>query len=216
MKYILFDLDGTITDPKEGITKSVAYALNKFGIQVEDLDVLCPFIGPPLRASFEKFYGFSEKDAELAVKYYREYYGMTGKFECSIYEGIPELLKYLKEQGRTVFLATSKPTGYAKEILEHFDLLQYFDYVAGSSMDASRTEKADVIRHALEQIPEAKPEEMVMIGDREFDYYGAKEFGIPCILVTYGYGSLEELEACKSFAIQETTEGLKEFFKQQS
>lgn len=211
MKYILFDLDGTITDPKEGITKSVAYALEKFGIQVEDLDVLCPFIGPPLRASFVKFYGFSEADAELAVKYYREYYGATGKFECSIYAGIPELLKYLKEQGRTVLLATSKPTGYAKEILEHFDLLQYFDYVAGSSMDASRTEKADVIRHALKQIPEAKAEEMVMIGDREFDYYGAKEFGIPCILVTYGYGSPEELEACQPFAIEETVEGVKEF-----
>lgn len=212
MQYILFDLDGTITNPKEGITKSVAYALEKFGIHVENLDDLCPFIGPPLRVSFSKFYGFSSEDAEKAVQYYRENYSKSGRLQCEIYDGIPELLQYLKDQGKTVLMATSKPTEYAKQILEHFGLLSYFDYVSGSSMDASRTEKADVIRHALEQFPEAKPEEMVMIGDREFDYFGAKEFGIPCVLVAYGYGSMEELENCKPLSIQKTPGELQVFF----
>lgn len=220
-RYILFDLDGTITNPKSGITKSVAYALEKFGIFVENLEELRVFIGPPLRNSFREFYGLGEVEAEQAVAYYREYYQEQGIFDCFLYPGIPELLQKLKAQGRKVILATSKPTEYAIQLLEHFQLIDYFDFVGGSSMDAGRTEKADVIRYILEHYS-AEPEEsrtgadqitkqMVMIGDRKFDYEGAKEFGIPCILVSYGYGERAELEACHPLSIQNSAAAIWEF-----
>lgn len=211
MKYALFDLDGTITDPKEGITKSVAYSLKKFGIEVQDLDTLCPFIGPPLYASYENFYGFSHEQALEAVEEYRVYYRKQGIFECGVYDGIPKLLKNLKEKGIKIILATSKPEEFAASILEHFDILKYFDIVAGSEMNGPRVEKADVIRHAISQIPDFEPQEAVMIGDRKFDYEGASEFGIPCILIGFGYGEMEELEACNPFAIKETVEELEKF-----
>lgn len=211
MKYALFDLDGTITDPKEGITKSVAYSLKKFGIDVQDLDTLCTFIGPPLYASYENFYGFSHEQALEAVEEYRVYYRKQGIFECSVYDGIPELLKKLKEKGIKIILSTSKPEEFAASILKHFDILKYFDIVAGSEMNGPRVEKADVIRYAISQISDFEPQEAVMIGDRKFDYEGASEFGIPCILIGFGYGEMEELEACNPFAIKETVEELEKF-----
>jgi len=124
---ILFDLDGTLTDPKVGITKSVAYALKSFGIVVEDTDSLCKFIGPPLRVSFREYYGFSEDDCNKAVEKYREYFRETGIFENRVYPGIEDLLKNLKQSGKRLFVATSKPTVFAVKILEHFDLIRYFD-----------------------------------------------------------------------------------------
>ena len=128
-KYILFDLDGTLTDPKEGITKSVAYALEYYGIHVEDLDSLCKFIGPPLKDSFITYYDFDEEKAEEAVEKYREYFKPHGVFENKIYAGVDNLLKTLKERGKVIILATSKPTVFAKTILEHFDLMKYFSFV---------------------------------------------------------------------------------------
>lgn len=211
MKLVFFDLDGTITDPKEGITKSVAYALEKFGIYVEDLDSLCPFIGPPLHVSFQEFYGFDAETSMEAVKYYREYYREKGIFECYLYEGIPELLRHLKENGDKAALATSKPTEFAKQLLEHFDIMKYFDYVSGSTMDGSRVEKADILRYALLQYPEVQKQDMIMVGDRKFDALGAAEVGIRCILAEYGYGELRELEACKPLAIAKTVKEVQKF-----
>lgn len=211
MRYVLFDLDGTITDPKEGITKAVAYSLRKFGIEVEDLDTLCPFIGPPLSQSYEMFYGFSHEQALEAVKEYRVYYRKPGIFECSVYAGIPELLKELHERGIKVVLATSKPEEFAVQLLEHFHIIQYFDVVAGSDMEGTRAGKADVIRHAIQQLPGFRAGEAVMVGDRKYDYLGAAEFDIPCILIGYGYGEMAELIECKPFAIKETVQELRDF-----
>lgn len=211
MKYILFDLDGTITDPKEGITKSVAYSLRKFGIEVEDLDTLCPFIGPPLNESYEQFYGFSHEKAMKAVDEYRVYYRDKGIFECKLYEGIDKLLKHLHEEGKTVVLATSKPQEFALQLLEHFNILQYFDVVAGSEMNGGRVQKADVIKYAMEQIEGFSAKDAVMIGDRKFDYLGSSKFNIPCILIGYGYGEMKELEECNPFAIKKTVLELEKF-----
>lgn len=194
-QYILFDLDGTLTDPKEGITKGVAHALAAFDIQVEDLDTLTPFIGPPLYASFSEFYGFDEAQIEKGVRTYREYYTDKGMWENYVYDGIPELLQHLKAAGKTILLATSKPEKVAKQILEKFELLQYFDYAAGAAMDLKdRYTKADVIAHALEMCGSPDPSDIVMVGDRKFDVEGAAPFGIETIGVTYGYGTKEELE----------------------
>lgn len=191
---ILFDLDGTLTDPKVGITKSVAYALRSFGIEVEDLDSLCKFIGPPLRVSFREYYGFSEADCNKAIEKYREYFRETGMFENQVYPGVEDLLKNLKQSGRRLFIATSKPTVFTVRILEYFDLLRYFDYVAGSELDGSRDKKSDVIRFALQQNGLTDLENVVMVGDREHDVIGAKENGIDAVGVLYGYGDRAELE----------------------
>ena len=192
-KYILFDLDGTITDPMLGITKSVKYALNKFDIEVENLDDLCKFIGPPLKDSFMNFYGFNEEDALKAITFYREYFSVTGLYENVVYENFEDMLIALKEQNKSLIIATSKPTVFAEKILEHFNLKKYFDFIAGSNLDNTRTKKADVISYALEQQGLTEASEMIMIGDREHDVIGAKALGIESIGVLHGYGSYEEL-----------------------
>ena len=190
--YLLFDLDGTLTDPGEGITNSVIYALKKWGIEVKDRRELYPFIGPPLSASFSKYYGFSESDSLKCVEYYREYFRDKGIFENRVYSGIPELLETLQRSGKRLVLATSKPELFAKRILEHFDLTRYFFFVAGASMDESRNKKADVIRYALKELGEPERDRVVMIGDREQDVTGAKLNGLDSIGVLYGYGDREE------------------------
>ena len=192
-KYILFDLDGTITDPMLGITKSVKYALRKFNIEVENLNDLCKFIGPPLKDSFMNFYGFNEKDALKAITFYREYFSVTGLYENVVYENFEDILISLKEQNKSLIIATSKPTVFAEKILEHFNLKKYFDFIAGSNLDNTRTKKADVISYALEQQGLTEASEMIMIGDREHDIIGAKTLGIESIGVLHGYGSYEEL-----------------------
>jgi len=209
---ILFDLDGTLTDPKVGITKSVAYALKSFGIVVEDTDSLCKFIGPPLRVSFREYYGFSEDDCNKAVEKYREYFRETGIFENRVYPGIEDLLKNLKQSGKRLFVATSKPTVFAVKILEHFDLIRYFDDVAGSELDGSRDSKGDVIRFALQKNGLTDLTNMVMVGDREHDVIGAKENNIDVIGVLYGYGSRTELEKAGADYIAETVEDLYALF----
>ncbi|AGC68883.1 5'-nucleotidase [Thermoclostridium stercorarium subsp. stercorarium DSM 8532] len=205
---ILFDLDGTLTDPKVGITKSVAYALKSFGIEVKDLDSLCKFIGPPLRVSFRDYYGFSEEECNRAVEKYREYFSETGMFENRVYPGIEELLKSLKKNGRKLFVATSKPTVFAVKILEHFDLLRYFDDVSGSELDGSRDRKGDVIRFALQKNGLTGLTNVVMVGDREHDVVGAKENNIDVIGVLYGYGDRAELEKAGADYIVENVENL--------
>ncbi|MBE6676410.1 MAG: HAD family hydrolase [Ruminococcaceae bacterium] len=193
-KYALFDLDGTLTDPGEGITKSVQYALDKFGIHVEDRKQLFCFIGPPLHESFEVYYGFSRPDAMKAVDYYREYYAVKGIFENLVYDGIPEVLAKLRDSGVGICLATSKPEVFAKQILEHFGLDGYFTAVAGSEMDGTRTKKAEVVERALGLLGNPDAGDCVMIGDREHDVLGGAAHGLDTIGVLFGYGSREELE----------------------
>lgn len=193
-KYLLFDLDGTLTDPGIGITNSVMYSLRKFGINENDRTALYRFIGPPLKDSFGRFYGFSDEQCELAVRYYREYFRETGIFENEVYDGIPELMTRLKEQGRTLIVATSKPEEFAVKILKHFDLYGFFDLTAGATMDDSRTTKPDVIRYALKSCNITEKSEALMIGDREHDIIGAKENGLDSLGVLFGYGSYDELK----------------------
>ncbi len=193
---VLFDLDGTLTDPGEGITNSVAYALRKYGIEVTDRKELYKFIGPPLKDSFMKYYSFSEADALNAIEYYREYFRDKGIFENQVYEGVEEMLKALHASGKKIVLATSKPEEFAVRILEHFDLRKYFDIVAGASMDSSLSKKGDVIAYALSMCDNIAKETAVMVGDREHDIIGAKENGLDSVGVLYGYGSEEELQEC--------------------
>lgn len=197
--FFLFDLDGTLTDPGEGITASVAYALNKCGIPVKDKTELYAFIGPPLTESFRDFFGFSESEQKRAVEYYREYYAERGIFENKPYEGIEETLRFLKAQGKTIAVATSKPEQFSVRILEHFGLSGYFDAVCGATMDETRTNKADVIAYALKtlSVPEKARCRVLMTGDRKFDVTGAKANGIRSAAVLYGYGSEEELRSCE-------------------
>ena len=196
MKYkcVLFDLDGTLTDPGVGIVNGIVYALNKFGIEVEDRTKLYEFIGPPIKDSFMDYYGMSEEDALTCVKYYREYYGDTGLFENKVYEDISYVLEELKNKGVTLVVATSKPTLFSEKILEKFDLMKYFDFVSGSSMDGNNAEKAVIISNALAKLS-FTTDEMIMVGDRKFDVIGAKNNNMKSIGVLYGYGNREEFEA---------------------
>ena len=206
--WILFDLDGTLTDPGEGITNSVAYALKKYGIEVSDKSELYKFIGPPLRDSFMKYYGFSEDDALKAIEYYREYFRDTGIFENKVYEGVEDMLKSLCDMGRKIVLATSKPEEFAVRILEHFNMSKYFTVVAGASMDSSRSKKGDVIAYALSMCGDIDKTTAIMIGDREHDIIGAKENGLKSIGVLYGYGSEDELKNCGADYIVATTKDI--------
>ena len=201
---ILFDLDGTLTDPGMGITNSVMYALKKFNIDVKDRASLYRFIGPPLKGSFEEFYGFSDGQSELAVQYYREYFTKQGMLENEVYDGILELLTRLKEKDKTLIVATSKPEVFTLEILRHFNLLEYFDFVAGATMDDKRTKKSDIIRYALECCHITDTSTAVMIGDRKHDIIGAKENNLDSIGVLFGYGDYEELKAAGATYIVET------------
>lgn len=193
-KICLFDLDGTITDSAPGIVNSIIYALKKFGIEETDREKLLQFIGPPLTESFHRFYGFTEEESWKAVEYYREYYAEKGIFECTVYEGLEDALKKIKESGRKILVATSKPEVYAKRIIEHFGLTKYFDYIAGMELDGGRGTKAQVIEYALETCKIKNRDEVLMIGDREHDVFGAESLGIDCVGVLYGFGSREELE----------------------
>lgn len=198
---ILFDLDGTLTDPKVGITSAVAYALRAYGIETENLDTLCKFIGPPLKDSFMEYYGFGEAQAVEAIEKYREYFSVTGIFENVVYTGIEEMLACLVQQGKRLLVATSKPEVYAKQILEHFGLAGYFAFVGGSELSGERVRKGDVIAYVLEKNQIADKSRTVMVGDRSHDVCGAKEQGLPCIGVLYGYGDRPELEAAGADAI---------------
>lgn len=210
-KYVLFDLDGTLTNPEVGITTSVMYALEKFNIKVEDRKALHPFIGPPLKYSFKEFYGLSEEESELAVKYYRERFSAKGLYENEVYDGVEKILQQLKESGKVIILATSKPEVFAVKILEHFKLDSYFDFVAGATMDGSRGEKADVIRYALQISGITDTSQAIMIGDRNYDILGARENGMDSIGVLFGFGDYEELTKAGANYIVERVEDIMKY-----
>jgi phosphoglycolate phosphatase len=205
----LFDLDGTLTDPKIGITKSFQYALSAYGIH-EELDNLTKFIGPPLRESFRESYGFSDSDIELAVAKYREYFADTGIFENTIYPGIPETLRVLKDSGKTLAVATSKVISYTNRILMHFGLDGFFAFVSGDEMDGSLTKygKRDIVRIALDALDLDRKLSVVMIGDRKHDIIAANENGIDSIGNTWGYGSRHELESAGAIWIVDSIDEL--------
>ena len=204
---IFFDLDGTLTDPTVGITRSVRYALAKFGIE-EPTENLTHFIGPPLHRSFMRCYAFDEPTAWQAVAYYREYFGVTGIYENVLFPGIPGLLSGLKASDRRLCVVTSKPTFYAGQIVRNFGLDGFFDAVIGAEMDMSNSEKAVLVRQAIEHYPEHDLRVAVMIGDREHDVLAAQANGIDSIGVTYGAGSRDELIAARPTRIVETIEEL--------
>ena len=206
-EYILFDLDGTLTDPKEGITKSVQYALASVGIDEPDLDKLEPFIGPPLHESFMEFYGFDRDKAMKLVDKYRERFNVTGIYENVIYPGIANMLKTLKEAGCKIAIASSKPTEMVEIILDHFEIRKYFDFVVGSNLDGTRTKKEEVVEEALRQLEPVK-EKTAMVGDRKFDVEGAKAFGLVSIGVSFGYAQQNELEEAGADYIVDTVEEL--------
>lgn len=204
MKYVLFDLDGTLTDPKEGITKCVQYALGAFGIVEDNLDNLTAFIGPPLIESFMKYYGFDEKNAWNCIEKYRERFEAVGKFENRVLDGVPQMLKKLKENGCKIALASAKPEYFAKQILEKYDLMQYFDFVKGADLNGRHTEKQSIIREVLEKLSVESLSEAVMVGDRLHDIVGAHNCGIKCIGVRFGYAEEGELEQYHADYIADT------------
>lgn len=192
--HVLFDLDGTITDPALGITNSVFYALREMGIPCPAREELFSFIGPPLKWSFAHMFGMDEAATDEAVRLYRIYYADTGIFEAEVYPGLPQALEELKTAGLRLAVATAKPEPFAVRVMAHYGVADYFDTVSGASMDERKTEKAEVIREALRRM-DLTPAGGVMVGDREYDALGAKAVGLPCIGALWGYGSREELSA---------------------
>ncbi len=208
-KFIIFDLDGTLTDSSEGITNCIEYALCKMGINVPDKKALYKYIGPPLIPAFIEDYGMTESQANETLNYYRERFLDKGMYENKVYDGIYELLDALKENDKKILLATTKPEVQAVEILRHFNLLKYFDVTAGSTLDSKIVEKNDVIEVAFSRLPEAR-NNSVMVGDRKYDIWGAKHHKITSIGVLYGYGTREELETAGADIIVTNVNELKE------
>lgn len=214
-KYILFDLDGTLTDSKEGILNCIKYTLDAFGREIPAEEQLMQFIGPPLTEGFQKITGMTEKEAAEAVVKYRERFGVTGLFENSLYEGIDVVLKRLCQKGYILAVATSKVEEYAVRILEYFHIASYFDEIVGSTFDGSRSRKADVIREALRRLGTDSPdrENVIMVGDRKHDILGAAECGLTSLGVYYGFASENELEAAGADYIVHTVPELLSFFE---
>ncbi len=207
-QYLLFDLDGTLTDPGEGITNCVGYALQKFGVQPKSREELYPYIGPPLVPSFKKYHGLTHEQAQQALVYYRERFSRVGMFENVPYPGIEEFLENLRQEGYHLMIATSKPEEFTVQILAHFKLDRYFDFVGGNTLQESRPTKADVIRYVMENNPGITSRNTLMIGDRHHDVDGAHACGLPAIGVLYGYGDREELETAGADAIAADLEEL--------
>ena len=192
--WLFFDLDGTLTDPALGITNSFKHALKYFGLEIPSYEKLCSFIGPPLVDTFRTQFGFSDEKASLGVLKYREYFAEKGLLENSVYPGIPDLLSDLKDAGKRLVVATSKPEEYSVKIIEHFGLAPYFENVCGSLMDESRSKKDEVIEYALERNQIGDRSKVLMVGDRKHDILGAKKTGLKSCGVLFGYGSLDELK----------------------
>ncbi len=222
-QYVLFDLDGTLTDPKEGITKSVQHALNALGVEEENLDKLECFIGPPLRESFQDFYHFNERQTQEAIAVYRQRYEKTGLFENLLYEGIEEVLKACKDAGMLLAVASSKPYVFVRRILEHFGLFDYFDAVVGAELNGTREKKEEVVEESLRQLEELvtgkgntilsqifNHNNCCMVGDRKFDVEGGKRYQLYTMAVSYGYGDTGELEAAGADRIVGSVKELQE------
>lgn len=214
-KNVFFDLDGTITEPAQGITNGIKYALSKYGIHVEDRTELYPFIGPPIRDSFKLFYSFSDEQVEEAVSYYREYYSTQGILENEIMPGMENALIKLKNAGCKLYVATSKPEIYAIQILQNLKLDKYFEIIAGGLLDGSRDNKNEIIKYLLDKagIDEQSEEirNTVMVGDRKFDVLGAQFFNMDNIAVTFGYGDRAEFAECNAMKIVDTAEELTDY-----
>lgn len=213
-QYLLFDLDGTLTDSKPGITASVQYALKAFGIEEPDPDKLESFIGPPLMYSFQEFYHMDEEQAKAAVNKYRERFAVKGLYENEVYKGIPRMLRTLQKKGVHMAVASSKTTVYVERILEYFHISQYFEVVMGSEMDGTRAEKGEVVQEALSRLFQGgkiQRDRVYMIGDRRFDVEGAKACQIESVGVAYGYGSMEELKEAHADYIVRSVEELERF-----
>lgn len=193
-QYILFDLDGTLTDPREGITKSVQYALSKFGIDEPDLTSLEHFIGPPLYDEFRRCYGFDDAQAKQGVAAYRERFDRIGWKENLLFDGVPALLAALQSAGRKIAIASSKPTVFVDRILQWFEIAPYFDAVSGATLDGTISTKAQVVGQALNMLSVPDRSEAVLVGDRFHDVEGARQCSIDCIGLTMGFGSYQELQ----------------------
>ena len=207
---ILFDLDGTLTDSKEGIVNSVRYALRQMGAPIPSDEELQRFIGPPLVDSFKACCGFDADQAWEAVCRYREYFAEKGLMENAPYPGALGMLHELRAAGARMSIATSKPTLYAKRIARGFGFEACLDHIVGSNLDGSRVEKAEVIQCAMAYYPDVAPEGFVMVGDRKHDMLGAARWGVPAIGVLYGYGARDELEACRPQRLVESVADLRE------
>lgn len=207
---IVFDLDGTITASDLGITNSIKYALNYFGIK-KDNDSLKRHIGPALSVTFREYVGDDEEKIQLAIKKYREYYvDHGGMLENKVYEGVEETLKEIKNKGKKIILASSKPMVFCEKILQHFNLDKYFDFIGGSNLDETRCKKVEVITYSLENIGKTPDKNVLMVGDREYDILGAKELGLDSVGVLFGYGDKVELEkAGATYIIEKMTDLLK-------
>ena len=205
--YILFDMDGTLTDPAQGITACAAYALRSQGIEEQDIQRLKRFIGPPLLEGFQELYGLSLLQAEQAVEQFRKKYAQIGIENNIPYPGIAEMLQELRSSGLSLAVATSKPQPFAQEILHRLQLEQYFCCIGGATLDNTRTKKGQVIAHVLEQLG-ISPQQALMVGDRRHDAEGAREYGMDCVGVLYGYGSRQELEQAQVCALAEDTSAL--------
>ena len=210
MKYVLFDLDGTLTDPGLGITNSVMHALDRFGIEKPPREELYCFIGPPLTDSFNKKFGIPVEKAPEAIGYFREYFAEKGILENEIYPGIPELLEALHKKGDMVVLATAKPLRFAKRILDYFDIAKWFDYVGGNDMAETYMKKSDLLRDIFAALGLGEDDlaDCLMVGDRNHDVDGAHEAGIKAVGVLYGYGGRDELEAAGADFIVDDVDGL--------
>lgn len=212
-KVILFDLDGTLTESGEGITKSVQYALEKLGQPEPDLKKLEVFVGPPLLQQFMKYADLDEETAVRAVEYYRERYTDIGIFENQVYPGVEDMLDKLRGKGYILAVASSKPERFVKKVLDHFDLTKYFHEIVGSEMNGGRTSKADVIEEALDRLHMGNHRDhVIMVGDKEHDVLGARKAGLKCLAVSYGYGSEDELKNAMPLKIADSAQEVLDFF----
>jgi phosphoglycolate phosphatase len=208
-EYILFDLDGTLAQSLKGVGNSIIYALKHFSIDAGGYQSLGKCVGPPLEYSFQSFFGLSEEDTKIAISKYREYYNEKGISECEPYDGIKNCVRRLYESGRKLVLATSKPEIYASKIIRSFGLSDCFIFEAGATLDGSRVQKEDVIRHALRETGITPEDRAVMIGDRHHDITGAAGNGLDAIGVTWGYGRTDEFDG--AVFVADTPEALLEY-----
>ena len=199
LKYVLFDLDGTLTESGPGIMNAAKIALNHFGIEENNVENLHKFVGPPLTESFGQRYGMNEADTQEAIAVFRKYYNVTGIYENSVFEGIQEMLQQLKRNGLLLSIASSKPRPMIDIVVDHFDIRKYFDVIVGCELDGTRYQKKEVVDEVIRLFGElsgddAVLEHSIMVGDRMYDVNGARECGLECIGVTYGYGTRQELQ----------------------
>ncbi|MBQ2468145.1 MAG: HAD hydrolase-like protein [Clostridia bacterium] len=204
-RHIFFDFDGTVIDTGKGVKNGVKYALEHYGFKIPDTSVLNGFMGPPLSSSFPGYYGLTAEQTEDAIRVYREYYSSKGVYEFELYPGIENLLKTLRDHGRDLFIASTKPEKFVKLIMADAGLDKYFRFIGGATLDGSMEDKPDIINYVLANNSDLDRSSSVMIGDRKFDINGAKICGLPSIAVLYGYGSREELEEAGADAFASST-----------